>query len=134
MKKLLCILLVAPLFISCGNGGDGGPTAPTEFLEGTFVLQSVRVSGNGTDVTVSPPAATGEVVATADGRFIATFRMPSAGIDGSWTGSYTISGTELLLRYDNGTTELWTISADRNLISGRFLEEGFTVEPVYVRR
>ena len=85
------IILLAFIAVGCSSGGDGSPVAPQEVLNGTYVLQGVRVQGTGVDVTLTPPAVTGNVVVTADGRFTATLNIPDAGLNGAWSGNYTVS-------------------------------------------
>jgi hypothetical protein len=120
--------------IGCSSDGDSStPVAPTapEVLDGTFDLQQVRVQGDGADVTLTPPAVSGSVTVTSDGRFTATLNVPDAGYSGTFSGSYVVSGNTLTLTYDDGTVEVWTISEDRTMVSGTFVEDGMTVTPTF---
>ena len=129
------IVLLAFIAIGCSSDGDGGsPVAPAvpEVLDGTFALQQVRVQGDGADVTLTP-AVSGSVTGTSDGRFTATLNVPDAGYSGTFSGSYAVSGNTLTLTYDDGTVEVWTISEDRKMVSGTFVEEGVTITPTFAR-
>jgi hypothetical protein len=135
MKRIAALtLLAAFVFVSCSSGGgDGGPTAPSEVMEGTFILQQITLTEGTTITTLAPPAATGQVVVTPDGRFQATMDMPIGGVSGSWAGSYIVSGTSLTLNYDDGAVEVWTISPDRNQVSTTEIEGAMTLTIVFVR-
>jgi hypothetical protein len=133
MKRALALIMMASLVFACSSDSDS-PTAPSaEVIEGTFQLQELRVTGGGIDGALTPPVATGQVVATADGRFTATVGIPSEGFEESASGTYSVSGTTLILTYDDGTVEEWFISEDRNLVAGTTTEEGVTLGLTYAR-
>lgn len=133
MKKVLCCVLLAAFAISCGGGGGGGPTAPSGSLVGNFTLQEINGTVDGQRVRLTPPAVTGNMSFTADGRFSANFSAPQLGEHHSWTGSCTVDGTTLILHYDGGGDEVWTLSPDGNQISGTYTEDGVTVNPIFTR-
>jgi hypothetical protein len=135
MKRIAALtLLAAFVFVSCSSGGgDGGPTAPSEVMEGTFILQQLTATEGTTVTTFTPPAVTGQIIVTPDGRFQATMDMPIGGVSGTWTGSYFVSGTSLTLNYDDGNVEVWTISPDRTQVSTTEVEGTITITIVFVR-
>jgi WD40 repeat protein len=119
--------------LSCGGGSDGSPTAPSGAFEGTFVLETVNGTMEGQPITLVPPAITGSVVFSPDGRFAGTLSAPAFEIAESASGSYTVTNSSLTLNYDDGTVEVWTLSEDRNRMSGNFTEEGVDLAVTWVR-
>jgi hypothetical protein len=130
---------IASVAVSCGGGG-GGPSAPTEMIDANYVLECCVVNkfhgvANATLCTANNNNVSGEVIATQDGRFRATFSINELGIqfDGLFTGSYIISGTNLTLRFDDGAVEQWTITEDRGRIRGTKNVQGWEIDLVYDR-
>jgi hypothetical protein len=133
MKRTLLFIILAFFAVSCGGGGGGGPTAPSGALVGNFVLQEISGTVDGQPVRLTPPAASGNMNFTPDGRFSSNLSVPQLGQDNSWTGSCTVDGTVLTLNYDNDTIEVWTLSADQNQISGTYTEQGVTATIIFTR-
>ena len=135
MTKAIFCVLAALLFFSCDDNTGNGTisTGAPEVLDAAYTLQEVRVTGNGTDVTLSPPAATGTAVVTSDGRITTTVSIPSQSFEETFSGTYSVSGNTLTLNWDDGTVEQWTISADRNQVLGAGTSEGFTLTQTWVR-
>lgn len=133
MKRTLLIVMLAFFAVSCGGGGGDGPTAPSGGLVGNFVLQEISGTVDGQAVRLTPPAATGNMNFTPDGRFSSNLSVPQQGLALSWTGSSTVNGTVLTLNYDNGTVEVWTLSSDQNQISGTYTEGGVTATIIFTR-
>ena len=137
MKKISVFTLIgllAIVAIGCSSGGDNGSPVATpvpEVLDGTFNLQQVRVQGSGLDVNLTPPAVSGSVTVSSDGRFTARLSVPDAGYTGTYTGTYAVTGNTLTLMYDDGTTEVWTISEDRTVVSSTIVEEDLTITPTF---
>jgi len=127
---LFCVLALSGL--SCSGGSDGSPTAPSGAFEGTFVIEKVNGTVDGQPITLVPPAITGSVVFSPDGRFAGTLSAPAFDLAESATGSYTVTDSSLMLNYDDGTVQVWTLSEDRNRMSGSFTEGGVDLAVTWV--
>jgi hypothetical protein len=131
VKKLLVLILAVFLLASCGGGGDGG-TGPSNVFQGTFVHQRSTMTVEGATIVLTPPQMTGSIAFTADGRFTLTLGGQNISTD-TYTGNCTVAGSEVTLSYDDGSVEVWTLSPDRNTLTGTFYEEGLAVSSVFQR-
>jgi hypothetical protein len=137
MRRSLLMVLSAVLVLSCvgcNGGSDGGITAPSDTIAGAFILQEVNTVLDGQPLQLVPPAVSGTLVLTTDGRFSGNVSAPDFEIEEAAAGSYTVSGSTLRLVYDDGTVESWTISPDRNQISGTTTVEDVAISALWVRQ
>lgn len=136
MKKLAIVPLMCLLVVSCdGNGnGDNGPTAPSQTFQGTFTLESATATVEGSPQTVTPPLATGTAIIMPDNTYTRTLNWPAGEIfNETSSGTWSLDGSQLTVNETDGRTLTGSVSEDQNTIELSFVEDGMTIDLVFVR-
>jgi hypothetical protein len=82
---------------------------------------------------MTPPAISGNLSLRADGTFTVQIASADIGFSASDQGTYTVSGSILTLRYQDGSSESAVIADDSNSIVFSESEAGETVTATFRR-
>lgn len=132
MKKALALMLVLVALTGstgCG-GGDDNPLGPSD-VSGTYGLASAKVTTGGIEVTVTPPRVTGNLVLNPDSRFSVDISFDGDAI--SIRGSYTVEEPNVVLRAEDGSQAVGTLSNGNRTITITLVDPEATVIYTFTR-